>query len=141
MTTFNTTSSEFTDYGAFHLGKMGGGAEGGFGTFFSQINDTTLFTISPQGDCIHAYNLEEVSFQRLDTTIPVNVGPTACLASSNVGGSRLYIAGGGTWHTGWNNDLQVLDLDSMEWIDGVPPMKYRYLVLWRQTTCSMFVHF
>ena len=110
------------------MGKIGAKAEGGNGNFFSQINDTTLFTISPGGDRIHAYNLEDVSFQRLDTKIPKNVGFQACLASSNFGGSRLYIAGGTLGkRKPILRDLQILDLDSMEWADGVPSMNARYL--------------
>ena len=143
MITFDTATSEFTDYGVSYLGtKMQNfDGEAGGGIFYSQINETTLFTISQKGDHIHVYNLETVSFDNLDTDIPVNVGHGACLASSTWGGPRLYIAGGyvgneklgGRIGDGVNRDsnpidnLQILDLETMEWVNGAPPMIYKYV--------------
>ena len=137
MVTFDTATSEFTDYGVSYLGtKMQNfDGEAGGGIFYSQINETTLFTISYKGDHIHVYNLETVSFDNLDTDIPVNVGSGACLASSTWGGPRLYIAGGNVGKAPINN-LQILDLGTMEWVNDAPPMIYKYVFVCH---CDMMV--
>lgn len=137
MLSFDPKTSEFTDFGenylSFDLGNRDG--ENGIGLYYSQIDDHMLYTISNEGNHIHVYDLKTMTFGQLGTTIPINVGTRACLASSTRGGRRLYMAGGST-PTGERkgkkeimrtmNELQVLNLSPIQWLEGVPAMKYRY---------------
>lgn len=128
MTRYDTgvTNGWFDDYTTSkYLSDtlMNDDGEDGEGIYFTQIDDTTLYTISTDGGNINMYDLTAGSetYQQL-VTIPINVGfpNRGCLASS-VSLSSLYVAGG--FNSGSIANLQILNLSDMQWSDG-PSMSY-----------------
>ena len=102
-----------TDFGVHYLnGTLGNEyGEHGFITYFTQINETTVYTMNGDGESINVYNLQTLSYWDLGTTLPINVGTplnTGCLASSETPSPRLFITGPVT-------NLQVLSLADMQW--------------------------
>ena len=86
------------DYGEDFLLFLGNdhGERGQGSTFYTQIGESTLFTMSDTDDYIHVYDLNPatLSFHTLEPAIPITVGDAACLASSETPSPRLYITGG-----------------------------------------------
>ena len=91
---FDTVSRNFTDLGVTYLNDLGN-SDGGYSYSreFTQIGGV-LYTLEDGGDCIHAYDLETLTFHELDTTVPSNTAGSACMASSATPSPRLYINGG-----------------------------------------------
>lgn len=127
MTTLSTNDNNFQfEYNETYLRHLGNN-KGEYGMhYYSQMNATTLFTIEETGDYIHVYNLNALSFRRMDNikSIPNTVGDAACLASSEVPSPRLYITGGVHWdndsqkhwdHTAPFQYFQILALDDYTW--------------------------
>lgn len=112
------------DYLESTLGNNVG--EYGTGVYYTQIDATTLYTISRTGAYISAYDLESdsVSWNRIEPDIPYNVGKYACIASSNTPSPRLYITGGDDDDV--KKRLQIYDLDSNSWLesDSIPQMRF-----------------
>ena len=129
LTTYDIGTNSFTDYGSSYLyDTLSSGnlfKEMGLATYYTQINETTLFSIAQSTTRISVYDLESLSWQQLATNIPTNVYFRGCLASSQ-SPSALYITGG--WYTSTTsstmNDLQVLTLHDMTWSDNAPAMTY-----------------
>ena len=120
---YNIDDNNFTDYGAEYLSTKLSNPYGEFGagTFYTQINETLLYTIRGTGEYINAYNLESFSFHQLDQTIPINVDIGGCLASVELPRPQLFVVGGRYYNgTGWNrrNTLQILDLSVGNWSMG-----------------------
>ena len=113
---YDIVKGSFVDYGTQYLSSTLGNSDGEYGQsiYYTQINETTLFTINRNGDCLHVYNLQTLSFQELGTTIPINVNEYACISSSVTPTPRLYI-------TVWD-DLQVVTLSDLEWLTNTPSM-------------------
>lgn len=84
-----------------------------------------MYSIHYDGDSIWAFNLQQLTYESLDTTIPIGVSNFGCLASSATE-KRLYFPGGYNWDNGGEslNDVQVLDLETTLWLDNVPSMTY-----------------
>ena len=116
-------SNEFVDYGEDYISSALGNGDGenGWGIYFTQINDTTLYTINRNGDSINVYDLQSLSFYDLGTTIPVDVSFYGCIASAEIPTPRLYITGGKEWFRELD-DLQILGLDNLEWLASPPSM-------------------
>ena len=121
---YNIDTNNFTDYGGdylwFNLGNLYG--ESGGGSFYTQINETMLFTIRSTGDYIHAYDLQSLSYQALPSEIPINVSNGACLASSESPAPQIFVVGGPAYAPqGWLDPLytlQILDLSVGNWSIG-----------------------
>lgn len=109
------------DYLSSELGNEGG--EFGYGVYFTQINATTLYTINPNGDAINVYDLQYLSYDALDTSIPTNVSSESCISSSETPAPRLYITGGTDGLYAINN-LQILSMDDLQWLTQLPSMVY-----------------
>ena len=93
--------------------------EDGKGVYYTQINDSTLFTIYKDGEHIHVYDLKSSSCRELNTTIQTPVDDKACIASSESPFPILYIVGGyGGEEVGALTDLQILNLHNMSWNTG-----------------------
>lgn len=111
---YNILDDVFVDYGVGYLNDTLGNSQGelGFGIHFSQINETTLFTMNiPESTSFGVYNLETLSYQ--DLNIDRNFSAGDCMASSQVPSPRLYITG--DWDV-------FLDLDEMKWKEDMPWM-------------------
>ena len=123
---YDIDNNKFTDYGEDYLSDTMGNWNGehGSGGYYSQLNSTMLYTIASSGYYIHAYNLKELSFQQLNTTIPITAYDyAACLASSETPSPRLYVTGADDGVYGMD-DLQVLDLDQSQWLTNMTSMQY-----------------
>ena len=121
---YKLESNNFIDYGQNYLESTTiGNSDGefGWGIYYTQIDDTTLYTINQNGELINVYDLQSLSFHNLAISIPNNVGNDACLSSSQSPTPRLYVTGG--YDSEPLNELQILDLSGdMEWIDSPPAM-------------------
>ena len=123
---YNIDTNNFTDHGGDYLWSNLGNVYGelGGGCFYTQINETMLFTIRQTGDYIHAYDLHSLSYQALPSRIPINVANEAggaCLASSKSPKPQLFVVGGPAYSPeGWPmlNTLQILDLSDGNWSFG-----------------------
>ena len=109
-------------HGTWYLNETLENYDGEYGTgvYFTQINSTTLYTINQNGDSIHVYGLDTLSFHMLDTNIPINVGNRGCISSSETPTPKLYITGG--YSTNDLDDVQVLSLIDLQWLPFPPPM-------------------
>ena len=126
-TKYDILKDEMTDLGVDYLNVTLGNEVGehGYGTYFTQINDTTVYTINGNGDSINVYNLQTLSYQDLGTTIPINVDRYGCMASSATPSPRLFITGGNNASNSEDaalDDLQVLSLADMQWMSSPPSM-------------------
>ena len=112
-------TGSFTDYGEDYLSETLGNNHGefGFGIYFSQLNETTLFTINQNGSSIHVYDLQSVTYRNLGVAIPINVKYYGCLSSSEIPTPKLYITGG--YNDSVLNDLQILNLEDNTWMEWV----------------------
>ena len=124
---YDIVNGSFVDYGVEYLDDTFGISNGEYGDsiYYTQINETTLFTIpilsnNQNGDSLHVYNLQTLSFQELDTAIPIDVSQYGCIASSETPTPRLYITGG--YNRGSLDDLQVVSLSDLEWLSNTPSM-------------------
>ena len=135
MVKYDIVNDEFDDLGDDYLSSTLGNSDGelSLSLYYTQINQTTIFTLNTDGDSINVYDLESLSYQKLDTTIPndikmysssSNSRVSACIASAEKPSSRLYIMGGGYGDTGSNyrDYLQIFDLDNGLWISNAPSM-------------------
>lgn len=115
----------FIDYGEDYLSSTMGNADGefGYGTYFTQINDTTLYTINCNGDSINVYDLQSLEFTDLGVSIPNDIDWSACIASSATPTPRLYITGGYE-RPDYNpagfavKSSKMLNLDNLQWSFG-----------------------
>jgi len=118
------------------MGSVGDGQ-----VFYSQINDTTMFVVDPntyahpQSPGIFVFDLSapyntwpaiieghpEDSGKPL-VTLPVDGSWSGCLSSSETPSPRLYLNGGILDNA---KETQVLNLDDLSWLEGVPSMKYK----------------
>ena len=120
-TKYDMLKDEMTDFGEEYLDSP----QHGYSTYFTQINETTVYTINVNGDSINVYNLQSLSYRDLGTSIPINVDEFGCIASSETPSPRLFISGG---NNGSNfvadalDDLQVLSLADMQWMSSPPSM-------------------
>ena len=124
---YNIANHQLTDYGEDYLLDTMGNSNGecGGGGYYSQLNSTMLYTIAyPNGDYIHSYNLQTLSYQQLSASIPTSVSYYACLASSETPSPRLYVTGGEDDDYNALDDLQVLDLNQSQWLTNMPSMQY-----------------
>ena len=114
----------FVDFGVDYLSSNLSNSNGELGwcVYFTQINATTLFTINSNGGSINVYNLQSLSYDTLDTTIPTNVGIYGCMSSSESPSPKLYITGGYNSDSGTLNNLQVLSLVDLQWVSSPPSM-------------------
>ena len=132
MMKYNITDGTFTDEGESYLESIGNSAgESGIGGYYTQMGNKlyTIGLISNTVDHIHSYRLDNLydgngdMYGEEGPEIPIEAGYTACLASSNLPTPRLYITGGNIG--GWPQyTVQVLSLDTSEWLSGVPSMLY-----------------
>lgn len=120
---YNILSDTFTDFGEDYLSSTLGNSLGeyGSGSFFTQINATTMFTIESTGDAINMYDLVSLSWTQLDTVIPESVNYFASLASAETPSPRLYIT------APYDAELQVFDIDSNEWLSDMPDMNNTWI--------------
>ena len=126
---YDMTSDDITDLGLMNLSiAPNNDGEHGFSTYFTQL-ESMLYTINQNGESINVWDLSD-SFGlwyhgTLGTTIPINVNLYGCIASANTPSPTLYITGG---NNGSNtepaafDDLQVLNLDDMQWLSSPPSM-------------------
>ena len=126
---YSIVNDQFVDYGTIYSALMGNSlGEFGYGGYYSQLNSTMLYTITPISwstfnvQYISAYNLKDLSYQQLHPSIPTNVGQYACLASSEIPSPRLYVTGGQTQNYDRLDDLRVLDLYQSHWLTNMPSM-------------------
>ena len=95
---YEISNDVFVDFGVDYLSSTLGTVygESGNGGYFTQINETTLFTVHWQDDSISVYNLQTLSYREWDTSIPLSSyhGENACISSSDTPIPRLYITGG-----------------------------------------------
>ena len=121
---YDIRNDTFIDYGADFLNTTLNNTAGeeGTGVYYTQINHTTLYTISRYGEHINVYDLQSLSYGQLATSIPINVDYAACIASSELPIPRLYITGGGDVHSEMLDDLQILNLDDLQWLTSLPSM-------------------
>lgn len=125
LTKYDIANDSFVDYGSEYLSSSLTNANGEFGRgiYYTQINDTTMFTINSNGYSINVYNLESLAYHKLDTPIPTEVGKVGCISSSENPSPRLYITGGYDSEQGLLDELQIVDLEDMRWISNPPSMK------------------
>lgn len=123
---YHIDNDNFNDYGRYYLKDVMNNSHGEneFGGYYTQLNCTMMYTLTSWwangGNHIGAYNLEELSYQQQQPTIPNGKRHFACLASSETPSPRLYVTGGEAVefhdrdriHRAFA-DLQVLDLDQM----------------------------
>merc|ERR1712130_139132 len=62
-------------------------------------------------------NLQSLSYETLDTTIPIAAGNGAAITFSSIPRPRMYITGGDSL-----NNLQIYDIESGKWLQNVPSM-------------------
>lgn len=124
MVTYSIENDTFTDFGSQALSDRDEDGTYGYGTgiFYSQLHDT-LFRIGYSGQHIHVYDLQSLSYDVLDEPIPTAVSYGACLASGDSPSRRLYVTGGIEYIDYWTStamsNLQILELNTTEWTDGV----------------------
>lgn len=118
MTTYDITNDIFINLGSNYLSSAMGNRRGesGHGVYYTQMDDM-LYTIGNDGKSINVYNLQSLSYETLDTTIPIAVGNGTAITSSSVPRPRLYITGGDSL-----NVLQIYDIESGKWLQNVPSM-------------------
>lgn len=119
---YNIEHNNFTTFDSNYLSSLGNNVgEYGYGGYYTQLNGM-LYTIVEDGDYIHAYDLQlqPIPFQRIEPAIPITVGVSSCLASSEEPTPRLYVTGG----VGHMNDVQILKLTTLSWRNNVPSMIY-----------------
>lgn len=119
---YDIQNDVFIDFGINYLDATLGNTEGefGFGSYFTQINDTTLYTINPDGDSINVYHMDSLSYKQLGTTIPIETRDEGSISSSETPTPRLYITGG--YYNGGLDDLQILSLWDLNWLSSLPSM-------------------
>lgn len=78
-----------------------------------------MYVIDPSGGALFTFNMESLEYKKVNTTIPMNVSDKSCIASSN-STRTLYIIGG----ENASQTVQVLDLDTMSWLNDIPPTNY-----------------
>lgn len=121
---FDILNETFVDYGKKYLSSTLGNADGETGiSDFTQINATSLFTLSGDGASFNVYDLRTLSYRNLNTTFPVTTYSGTCLSSSETPTPRLYVTGGYSNYLP-QNYLQILNLDDMLWLDNTPSMSY-----------------
>ena len=120
LTEYDIFNDKFIDYGENYLSNTLGNTDGEFeyGAYFTQLDETTLFTINQYRRSINVYNLPSLSYHSIDTTIPIDVGRSACITSSQIPVARLYITGG----SGFVSDLQIFNLGDISWVRNAPSM-------------------
>ena len=118
------------DYGDDFLLFLGNdhGERGQGNVFYTQLNSSTLFTISKTSGSIHVYDLRAdlLSFHDMEESIQYRIGDAACLASSETPSPRLYITGGYTNYSGYYEIYPffwTFDLEEYSWKRAVD-MKY-----------------
>ena len=116
-------SADFADYGTNYLSELGNSdGEYGQSVYYTQYDSTTLYTAGgPSGNAINMYDLETLTFQSLDTTIPFQTSRRSCIASSDSPMPTLYIVGGQ-----YPKKLQVLDLHTVSWHNSTSDMAYSH---------------
>ena len=115
----------FRDYGHEFLQFLGND-QGEFGQeniFYTQLNSTTMFTITEAAEYIHVYNLdpESLSFDTVESTNHMIFGDSPCLASYETPSPRLYLTGGYTNISDYYEiyDLfWIFDLEEYSWKRG-----------------------
>ena len=127
MVEYNIAKNAINDLGENYLDGTLGNNDGelGYSTYFTQINDTTMYTINGNTGSINVYNLRSLLFEDLGTTIPIDVDYYGCIASSETPSPKLYISGGNNasnMESTAMNNLQILSLDDMQWMDSTPSM-------------------
>ena len=106
LTEFDIETEVFADKGENILPKY----TFGWGQFYTQIQEE-LYLIDPYGLQINIFNLEEQTFTISYTSIPLDVGDAACIASSP---SNIFVSRG--------INVQIFNLQTKEWSNG-PSMK------------------
>eukprot|EP01084_Bolivina_argentea_P216204 367338_1 len=92
--------------------------------FYTQINNI-LYMLDPSGYKLHTFNLQSKSFINHwnNITIPIDVGDyRSCLTSTD---NYLFIVGGGTGNYGAMSTVQILEIDSLMWLNNIPSMNYK----------------
>ena len=122
---YDITNDVMIDYGEDYISSTLGNEHGeyGLGVYYTQIDSSTLYLIDMLGDSINVYNLQSLSYQRLNTTIPFDVSYYSCIASTDSPTSTLYITGGyGKFRNGTLDRFQVLNLENLSWLKNAPSM-------------------
>ena len=125
---YDISNETFVDHGEDYLSTALANDDGeyGIGVYCTQLNSTTLYTISQNGDSIHVYDLRTLSYHVLDTTIPVSVGNAGCISSTTTKTPTLYITGGTGKSSDQSddklNELQILSLHDNQWMVSPPTM-------------------
>ena len=86
--------------------------------FYTQYGAKRLYTVERTGVSLYVFDMSSMDpiQQRVNTTIPVNVGYHSCLASSELTGA-VYVVGG---HDGDGHmkTVQIYDIISSTWSNG-----------------------
>ena len=115
MVEYDISKDIFVDHGQVVLNSL----VFGHTQYYTQYNQTLMYTIRHSGGSLIMFNLESLESQEINTTIPVNVSNTACIVSSEENVS-LYIIGG--YYSGKLNIVQTFQLDSKIWLSNVAGM-------------------
>ena len=120
---YDIANDAIIDYGEDYISSTLNNSHGeyGLGVYYTQIDPSTLYLIDMLGDAINVYDLQSLSYDRLNTTIPFDVSYYSCIASSD---STLYITGGYSNQNGTLDRLQVLNLEDLSWLQRAPSMNY-----------------
>lgn len=124
---YEISNDDFVDYGEYYLlDTLNSTFEHGFGTYFTQIS-TTLYTINCKdyiNQSINVYDLQSLSYQPLNTTIPVAVSSSGCISSSESPSPKLFLTGGGSIGSSAPplKNLQILSLIDLQWETSPPSM-------------------
>ena len=120
---YDITRNVFVDYGENNLSQTVGFNFGLSSTYFSQINDTTLYTIARNGVSINLFDLQTLSFTNLSTAIPATSSVYGCISSSETPNAALYITGG-YLYTDASRQLQVFSLENSQWLTNPPSLSH-----------------
>ena len=138
MVEYDILEDIFVDHGQFVLNYH----VYGYSQYYTQYDQTTMYTIDFSGDYLIMFNLESLESQQMNTTIPVNVdsGGLACIVSSEVK-EALYIVGG---HDDSSRlaTVQTFQLDSQTWLTNVADMnakRFYHGCLVEETTQRLYV--
>ena len=115
---YDILRNEFIDHGENYLSSD----PGLYGIFYTQYNESTMYSIAEAGSSLFMFDLKSLELQQIDTSIPESVRDLTCIASSELT-NALYITSG----DGGNDAIdsgQVFESDSKTWLTSIPSMNH-----------------
>eukprot|EP01083_Nonionella_stella_P169427 574505_1 len=115
---YSVTNQDFTD----HDNGLQYNAYGG-GDFYTQIGNT-VYMLSTSGSNLNAFEMTNRAYTGSWKSVSTPVSYTGCLTSASIANvDYMYVVGGYAESSSIVlNKVQVLNVDTMGWLSGIPSM-------------------